>query len=417
MITWNETTLRDTTKQLQLIKRLYLCIIGITIVTIIPFVSLFTGIFMAQFGLLGAVIYLQSELRKHYKDGSLRIAIGLLIAAVIIFILQQKLVLSLEDSLIEIGYVVTGMCIYGLNIAAFVMVLISYQRFQEIRNAYTQYWKTGFADQMIPLKPQLKKRTRCYETSAVSGASLISFCMRASGVVAFYFIVMETHWLRPYLLIPFRFVVRLFFDVSKLSERDEILLHVWLNVYLQSIFVILFVIVFRKEIKLGLKRLCMSDWGLIFIGYSISITATVIVRMILHAFKLESPRSGNQGEIDVMQKVSPVLMLLGTVVLAPITEELVFRQGIAEMIYRLGEKFTAGVHKRLQDIVVVASIIISGSIFGFVHVISHGDYIAVFPYLVSGIVYTSFYFISGRNVAVTIGVHMVNNFVATIITL
>jgi len=99
--------------------------------------------------------------------------------------------------------------------------------------------------------------------------------------------------------------------------------------------------------------------------------------------------------------VTIVSLFLTLVILTPIVEETVFRQGLYGIVRpTFGDK---------------AAIIFSGFIFAFLHVASWGDFIQIIPYLLMGLSFSYIYYYSGRNIYVVIIIHMMNNFIPYII--
>ncbi|MDP3129775.1 MAG: CPBP family intramembrane metalloprotease, partial [Bacillota bacterium] len=60
-------------------------------------------------------------------------------------------------------------------------------------------------------------------------------------------------------------------------------------------------------------------------------------------------------------------------------------------------------------------ILISGLIFGLMHVATAGDLPQAIPYVMMGFVFGYAYWSSGRNIYVTMGVHFLNNFISFLI--
>ena len=85
----------------------------------------------------------------------------------------------------------------------------------------------------------------------------------------------------------------------------------------------------------------------------------------------------------------------------PIVEELTFRKALYGFFYR-----------RLGPVV---AIIASSLVFGLLHVASYGDFIQAIVYVPMGAVLGIFYYLSKRNVHVTIGIHFINNFISFLI--
>lgn len=112
--------------------------------------------------------------------------------------------------------------------------------------------------------------------------------------------------------------------------------------------------------------------------------------------------SANQAGLNELLNGSmfdKIALVIFTVLLAPIVEELVFRKAI----YSLFEKASP-----------ILAIIISGLSFGLLHVLS-GDYIQIIFYGALGLVLALVYFYSKKNILAAISVHFIYNLVITII--
>lgn len=89
---------------------------------------------------------------------------------------------------------------------------------------------------------------------------------------------------------------------------------------------------------------------------------------------------------------------LDIVIVTPIVEELLFRHLI---IHELGKKLTYG-----------AMYVVSVLIFAGLHVLSASSPFEVGPYLIMAIGFVVAYHYSGRNLAITITLHMINNLIS-----
>ncbi|GEM_PF-564040 len=92
------------------------------------------------------------------------------------------------------------------------------------------------------------------------------------------------------------------------------------------------------------------------------------------------------------------LLFLTLCIFTPIVEELFYRKVLFGFF-----------SKRVGPI---PPIIVSGLIFGFMHVASFGDLIQAIPYVAMGMVFGYVYYASKKNIYVTMGVHFINNFIS-----
>ena len=117
--------------------------------------------------------------------------------------------------------------------------------------------------------------------------------------------------------------------------------------------------------------------------------------------------SANQNALVSMLEVQPLPILLASIVIAPLLEELVFRVAIFKGIYPYSR---------------IAAYLASGGIFGLVHILDGllaGDLSQLaylLPYGLLGMVFCWLYEKKGT-LAVPVLVHMSNNFVSMMLTL
>lgn len=93
-----------------------------------------------------------------------------------------------------------------------------------------------------------------------------------------------------------------------------------------------------------------------------------------------------------------VMLFFLLCVFTPIVEEIVFRKIICGFFERKIGKIWA--------------ILLSGAIFGLMHVVAYGDFVQSIPYITMGAVFGYIYFRSEKNIYVTIGVHFLNNLIS-----
>jgi len=140
--------------------------------------------------------------------------------------------------------------------------------------------------------------------------------------------------------------------------------------------------------------------GKIIGGYFMVFVALFIASYIVSLLG-GSESSANEDAIASMFSQDPlvlILLFLMLCVFTPITEEVIYRKVIFGFFDR---KFGT-----------IAAIIVSGAIFGLMHVISYGDFLQAIPYVFMGGVFGYIYHWSKKNIFVTIGVHFINNFIS-----
>lgn len=129
--------------------------------------------------------------------------------------------------------------------------------------------------------------------------------------------------------------------------------------------------------------------------------ASLIVSNIILTLLGVADTSENEMTIRMMFNDSPLnlfLLFLTLTILTPIAEELIFRK----VIFNFVEPRTN--YK--------VAIVVTGAIFGLMHVINFGDFIQSIPYVLMGISFGYIYWKSNKNIYVVIAVHFLNNFLS-----
>jgi len=169
---------------------------------------------------------------------------------------------------------------------------------------------------------------------------------------------------------------------------------------------ILFLIVDKEAFAYDWKRFkanFKNHIGQVFSGIVMVYLALIIANIILQSLGVTGT-SENEMVIQGLFSDDPiqlVLLFLLLCVFTPITEEIIFRK----VLYNY-------VAPRTGDTI---AIIISGAVFGLMHVITYGDFIQAIPYVFMGMIFGYIYFRSRRNIYVTIGVHFLNNLISYLI--
>lgn len=148
--------------------------------------------------------------------------------------------------------------------------------------------------------------------------------------------------------------VKFGFDISLFSFKDTAYADTLIELCLTIIVIIFYYrkfIVdwdeFKKSSKKNWKE-CIINFGLLFI---VKIAASVITSVICLLFGIEFAESNNQMIIELLIHNATLMMLISSVILAPIVEEGIFRLGFKKVID----------NKKVY-------ILISGLIFGLMHV-------------------------------------------------
>lgn len=154
---------------------------------------------------------------------------------------------------------------------------------------------------------------------------------------------------------------------------------------------------FKKNIKKNLL------WVLIGIGF---MYASIIIINVIYNIIGITGESNNESIIGLLlDSPGVVLMVISVVLLAPITEEIIFRKllfGTAEITFKFHP---------------VVAIIFSCLVFSFIHVTDLESLKYIFQYIALALPICVVYHYSGNNIYVTIIMHIINNLISVIATL
>ena len=165
----------------------------------------------------------------------------------------------------------------------------------------------------------------------------------------------------------------------------------------EVLLVALILLVFHKkiekdieDIKKNHKKYFKENFKYYLIGIAIMLISNCI---LIYGF--ENGISGNEESIRSLFGTHPIYVYISAVLFAPIAEELVFRQGIKNIIP--------------NDILFI---LISGFVFGGLHLIGNVstfvDFLYIIPYSALGLAF-AYILTRTNNILVTIGLHMMHN--------
>ena len=177
------------------------------------------------------------------------------------------------------------------------------------------------------------------------------------------------------------------------------------NIYLiimGTIYILFITFLYRKELKKDIKELNIKK--------SVAYIPIYIFGLILMALSnyVVSNITGNtlsQNEINVREtiKIMPLYMCFSSVIMAPFIEEITFRKTFRNIISN-GYLF----------------IIVSGFIFGLIHISNVGntleEFLMIIPYILMGISLSYIYYKSD-NIFTTIIIHSIHNLILLLIQL
>lgn len=151
---------------------------------------------------------------------------------------------------------------------------------------------------------------------------------------------------------------------------------------------------FKKDIN-GNLELAFRYW---VVGFMVMVVSNLFITVILG-----KTIAGNEETVRNYIVAAPILMAISTVLFAPINEELTFRKSIRDA---LNNKW--------------AYVLLSGIIFGGLHVISYVssplDLVYLIPYCSLGIAFALLYY-KTNNIFSSISMHMMHNLLSIIVYL
>ncbi len=206
-----------------------------------------------------------------------------------------------------------------------------------------------------------------------------------------------------YLLYQSNFIIALIssfgINVSKIPRTPRI----WLFTITDLMYVVILILMFKKEIIKGLKDLKKNfvDRTLTSLNCWIAGCFIMTVSSILISLILKQEVSQNEALVRQSIKIAPLYMLFTCSIVAPIFEEMVFRRSLYGLI-RFKWLF----------------ILVSGLGFGLLHVLgsysSALDFLYVIPYGAMGCCF-AYLLTKTNNITLPIIVHMLHNTILVII--
>ncbi|MEC9484788.1 MAG: CPBP family intramembrane glutamic endopeptidase [Candidatus Izemoplasma sp.] len=179
------------------------------------------------------------------------------------------------------------------------------------------------------------------------------------------------------------------------------------NIFYYGMMLLLYIVLFfgfwktewRKAINNKIQVLMF-----IVIGFGAMLGASTIAGIIMYILNV-TDTSVNQAQLNLLissgTTFDQIALLIFAVLLAPPVEELVFRKAIFDLLERI----------KIKEPFVV--ILLSGIIFGFIHVASD-NWIQIVSYALLGVVLALLYHYSNKKLFIPIVVHMLFNLMVSI---
>lgn len=192
-------------------------------------------------------------------------------------------------------------------------------------------------------------------------------------------------------------------DMNEVSNKGMVIYQFVISSIMLVILVVAYInsikkdyIEFKKDINKNITYIVKMFIIFMIVKYAVSFLSVLI--MMLIGYDTSSMTSVNQNLIEMYVKSSPILMFFSTAVFAPFYEEILFRLGIGKVVK----------NKYLF-------IIISGFIFGLMHVFPLEEGISLGLGIIQSISYVTmglflaYVYKKKGNIFSSIGIHFLNN--------
>ena len=196
-------------------------------------------------------------------------------------------------------------------------------------------------------------------------------------------------------------IMLLHLNTDKITPNQNIFLTIFSN----SILSLILILIFRKDLKEDFKDFKKNYVSKMDDAFKIWVLGLTLMAIFNYAIGIINPNdiANNEQAVRNMLKVNPIAMVINTALIAPIVEELVFRKA-----FRVTFKNN------------IAFIIISGFVFGALHVVlsidNVLDYLYLLPYCSLGISFSYMYY-KTDNIFAPLSMHIIHNAIITILNI
>ncbi len=190
------------------------------------------------------------------------------------------------------------------------------------------------------------------------------------------------------------------FDINQISNNTKILLSIFSNICVLLILIILYHKDLIKDIK-KLKKKLLYTMDSSFKYYLFGVLGMIVSNIVI-GLLLKDNGPNNEKLVQQMITISPILMFINAGLIAPIIEELVFRKSYMDTFK----------NKWLF-------VILSGFVFGLMHVITSSnsiyEYLYLIPYMSLGVSFAYMDF-KHNNIFPSIFMHIFHNSILVILS-
>ncbi len=165
-----------------------------------------------------------------------------------------------------------------------------------------------------------------------------------------------------------------------------------------SVFIIIYGTIIKND-AINYKSSWLKNTLFIIVGFIILVALTYLMNYIysLFGFGEDDTSQNQQTIIDMLKSDGKIYMILYSVILAPIFEEIVFR------------KLFYSALKENTKLPVWAIVLIISAVFAFIHVSDVESFVYFPQYFVLALIITSGYALAKENIFVSLGLHFLNN--------
>ena len=211
-------------------------------------------------------------------------------------------------------------------------------------------------------------------------------------LIVFYFLMMDVFstYLAKLLLLMF-------------PSIDKLLATAIMQYVIYVPILVACILLLKNEIKESIEEAKKSQYkrflGIIGIGLISAYGLNILGSLLSNALST-ADNSANEKAIEEMFKSSyGMLIVLLVCIIAPVVEEIVYRGAILKGLEKLK------IHPTV-------ALIISSLIFGFIHVLTAGDYAQVFPYIFMGLA-LGFVYQKTKSLVASTAIHVLINTIST----
>ena len=207
-----------------------------------------------------------------------------------------------------------------------------------------------------------------------------------------YIIIMLIYFVSELVFIPL-------FDINNLTSKDECVLTLLSSILCSMILILIYrkdLIKDMKSFKKNYRTILKTSITYWLIGYLLLTVSTALVTNIIHYI------GNNQSTLEGLINTNKLYMIISVTIFSPFVEEMIFRKSIRDFCK--------------SDLLFM---IISGLIFGYMHVMSETvliNYLLIIPYAIFGYIFAKAY-VETDNIFTSIIMHMIHNTFAIVLLL